>query len=131
MLPTGPVIAYECLWRGCDYQYEDLQDLKIHLLDNTCHLRKSGEFCCYVHSMSWRTILIHFLYIESETGRLQVNNVSTTGLQYQFCLSTAGTNNTMLLIAIFLEQEKEIQINNIQINFGGRSLELITYSSYK
>lgn len=42
VLPTGPVLAFECLWRGCDYQYEDLQDLKIHLLDSTCHLRKSG-----------------------------------------------------------------------------------------
>ena len=28
MLPSGPVLAYECLWRGCDYQYEDLQELK-------------------------------------------------------------------------------------------------------
>jgi len=76
-------------------------------------------------------MLVHFLFIESETGRLQVNNASTTFLQYQFCSSTAGANNTMLLIAIFLEQEKEIQINNVQIIFGGRSLELITYSSYK
>ena len=42
VMPSGPVLAYECLWRGCDYQYEDLQELKIHLLDSTCHLRKSG-----------------------------------------------------------------------------------------
>lgn len=48
ILPSGPVLAYECLWRGCDYQYEDLQELKIHLLDSTCHLRKSedGFFHC-------------------------------------------------------------------------------------
>ena len=42
-MPSGPVQAHVCLWKGCDYQYEDLQDLKIHVLDSTCHLRKSGE----------------------------------------------------------------------------------------
>ena len=57
MLPTGPVLAYECLWRGCDYQYEDQQDLKIHLLDSTCHLRKSGEVCSYVNSVGISAML--------------------------------------------------------------------------
>lgn len=42
-IPTGPIFVYECLWKGCDYQYEDLHDMRIHLLDSTCHLRKSGE----------------------------------------------------------------------------------------
>lgn len=48
IVPSGPVLVFECLWRGCDYQYEDLQELKIHLLDSTCHLRKSddGFFHC-------------------------------------------------------------------------------------
>ena len=43
VIPTGPVLVYECLWRGCDYQYEDLKDLRIHVLDSMCHLRKSGR----------------------------------------------------------------------------------------
>ncbi|RMX46781.1 hypothetical protein pdam_00021032 [Pocillopora damicornis] len=47
-IPTGPIFVYECLWKGCDYQYEDLHDMRIHLLDSTCHLRKSedGLFHC-------------------------------------------------------------------------------------
>ena len=40
---TGPGLAYECLWQGCDYQYEDINELFIHLLESGGHLIKMGE----------------------------------------------------------------------------------------
>ncbi|XP_048584024.1 protein polybromo-1 isoform X2 [Nematostella vectensis] len=41
----GPttMFVYDCMWRGCDYQYEDLQDLRVHVLDSSNHLRKQDD----------------------------------------------------------------------------------------
>lgn len=70
VLPSGPVLAYECLWRGCDYQYEDLQELKIHLLDSTCHLRKSGTvFSIFNHFLFFRLISLPDITINLAEGR--------------------------------------------------------------
>ncbi len=40
---TGPGMVYECLWQGCDYQYEDLNELIIHTLESGGHLMKMGK----------------------------------------------------------------------------------------
>jgi hypothetical protein len=40
---TGPGMAYDCLWQGCDYQYEDLNELVIHFLESGGHLIKMGK----------------------------------------------------------------------------------------
>ena len=34
----GSLLIYECGWAGCDYQYEDIQDLMIHVMENGGHL---------------------------------------------------------------------------------------------
>ena len=34
----GSLLIYECGWSGCDYQYEDIQDLMIHVMENGGHL---------------------------------------------------------------------------------------------
>eukprot|EP00112_Aurelia_sp_Birch-Aquarium-sp1_P021723 Seg592.6_Seg592.7 transcript_id=Seg592.6_Seg592.7/GoldUCD/mRNA.D3Y31 product="Protein polybromo-1" protein_id=Seg592.6_Seg592.7/GoldUCD/D3Y31 len=34
----GSLLIYECGWMGCDYQYEDIQDLMIHVMENGGHL---------------------------------------------------------------------------------------------
>ncbi|XP_046839607.1 protein polybromo-1-like isoform X2 [Xenia sp. Carnegie-2017] len=41
-----PVMVYECLWEGCDYQYEDLNELMIHLLESGGHLVKLEDGTC-------------------------------------------------------------------------------------
>lgn len=40
---TAPGVAYDCLWQGCDYQYEDLNELIIHFLESGGHLIKMGK----------------------------------------------------------------------------------------
>jgi hypothetical protein len=40
---TGPGMVYECLWQGCDYQYEDCNELIIHFLESGGHLIKMGK----------------------------------------------------------------------------------------
>eukprot|EP00794_Sanderia_malayensis_P006139 gene6139-6845_t len=44
----GSLLVYECGWFGCDYQYEDIQDLMIHVMENGGHLGKgeNNEFPC-------------------------------------------------------------------------------------
>ncbi|KAK3750182.1 hypothetical protein QZH41_015411 [Actinostola sp. cb2023] len=44
------MFVYDCSWRGCDYQYEDLQDLRVHVLDSANHLKKAEDglyHCCW------------------------------------------------------------------------------------
>lgn len=43
---AGPGIAYDCLWQGCDYQYEDLNELIIHVLESGGHLIKMENGLC-------------------------------------------------------------------------------------
>ncbi|XP_070557674.1 protein polybromo-1-like isoform X3 [Ptychodera flava] len=41
--PAGTLVVYECGWADCDFQYEDLQDLTNHILENSGHLRMLGD----------------------------------------------------------------------------------------
>ena len=34
---------YECAWLDCEYQFEDLQDLKVHVMEGP-HIIKSGMY---------------------------------------------------------------------------------------
>lgn len=38
------MFVFECLWSSCEHQYEDLQDLKIHVMEGP-HLIRSGKRC--------------------------------------------------------------------------------------
>ena len=35
------LFIYECAWSNCEYQFEDLQDLMVHVMEGS-HLVKSG-----------------------------------------------------------------------------------------
>jgi hypothetical protein len=48
---SASMFVYDCLWRGCDYQYEDLQDLRVHVLDSFNHLKKVGEYESQFHAI--------------------------------------------------------------------------------
>ncbi|XP_078668227.1 protein polybromo-1-like isoform X1 [Branchiostoma floridae x Branchiostoma belcheri] len=44
------LLVWECLWEGCDYQYESEKDLVAHLLETSGHLKPEGEqqeYFCY------------------------------------------------------------------------------------
>ena len=36
---------YECAWLDCEYQFEDLQDLMVHVMEGP-HIIKSGTNLC-------------------------------------------------------------------------------------
>lgn len=38
-VPEGMCTVYECMWDGCDYQYETSEDLVHHLLETSGHLQ--------------------------------------------------------------------------------------------
>ncbi|XP_033100393.1 protein polybromo-1-like isoform X2 [Anneissia japonica] len=43
-LPSaGSVCIYECLWEGCDHQYEDRMDLQTHTIELSGHIKNTGE----------------------------------------------------------------------------------------
>ncbi|XP_077995606.1 protein polybromo-1-like [Glandiceps talaboti] len=47
--PPGTMVVYECGWSDCDFQFEDIQDLTNHILENSGHLRMLGdqpEYAC-------------------------------------------------------------------------------------
>ena len=47
----GSLLIYECGWMGCDYQYEDIQDLMIHVMENGGHLGGGKFFYQYLISL--------------------------------------------------------------------------------
>ncbi|XP_028398159.1 LOW QUALITY PROTEIN: protein polybromo-1-like [Dendronephthya gigantea] len=43
---SAPGLVYDCLWQGCDYQYENLSELIIHVLESGGHLIKMDNGIC-------------------------------------------------------------------------------------
>ncbi|XP_071960980.1 protein polybromo-1-like isoform X2 [Antedon mediterranea] len=43
-LPSaGSVCIYECLWEGCDHQYEDRDDLQGHIIELSGHIKNTAD----------------------------------------------------------------------------------------
>ena len=41
---AGTIPVFECGWDGCDYQYDDLEDLINHVVEVSDHLKAVGTY---------------------------------------------------------------------------------------